>query len=334
MSEESKAAILENLETVNKIHPIVTVGLDEIEVDESLNARKAYDPELVTGLVSDIRRQGLLNPLVLIRNPKPRSEFKYLLIGGFTRVKALREIEKENRKAGGKGIAPVEATAKILDFSGAKNPELEAHLSNLIENTMRRDLKPYDIAMKARFLKEKYGITGAEIANRLGAQKNYINNLLRVAANLHEDILNAWRDGHDLAKLDRLIKLAPKDHDDQLAQWELWLNPPSDDNEDEDEDDGEGSKKKGKKSAKKDDEKPAQRPRFSVLESAIEAVRVADGLSDDARKAAVSALKFAAGLSPRIPGIYDPNKVVRNPAGVRGKKPKKSAADSEPQAEA
>lgn len=311
-------------DNTNKIHPILIVTLDQIDVDEELNVRKTYDAQAVADLKADIVRQGLLNPLVVVRHPNPRKVKEgllYQLVSGFTRVRALQEMQEEHRKA--KTGKIIEAQAKILEFGdNVKDPIAEAYFANLIENTMRRDVKPFEIAKRCVYMINECGVTRGELVRRLGMEKGYINNLIRLAQSLHPAIFEAWEQGHGLAKTDKLLKLCPKDQDEQMELWEKWNNPDPEpeeeeieasDDEDDEGDDGESRNVRA-------------RPKPVVLDSAIEAVRAAD-VSDDAKKLAVAALRFAAGHAPTIPGIYNPRKPNKPPAkaprkasnGKRGK---------------
>lgn len=319
MGDEQKA--LETLEAVNTNPTMLSLQLDQIEIDEDFNARKVIDADIIAEMVKSIRERGLINPLVVSAGEKG----KYKLVSGFTRYSALKIIDKESRKVLGKDN-PVLVACRLMAFS----QDIDSHVTNLVENILRKDLTTYEIAAKLKFLSDNFGHTGAQLARLMtvgdksvGGGKNNVNNLLRAVTNLHPTILEAWREGHNAATTARLFKLAAKDTEEQLLAWNEIVNPapPEEDAEEDAEEDDKPAKKKGKKELT-----TASRPRTPVLEAAIDAIRASDA-TDEAKKLGVAALKFAAGLAPRIPGIYNPNEVVRNPnGGAPAAKAKKKAA--------
>ncbi len=283
----------------------------DILIDPELNSRKTVDPKKIDKLAQSIKAQGLINPPLLIRAAQLGDKYEaeghpFVLIAGFRRQAAL-DINAEsagvdeNKRECDYRIAPVEWT--IAD----------ALLANLTENLAREDLSTYELAQQCVQLREEYGLTAKDIANKVRAHDNeagerkplseaHINNLMRCATSLHAEILKAWEDGHPRASLRTLIALAAeKDEAAQLRAWRGIENPQEAEDEGEEGEGGEGGGK-----SKGDKETPARRPTAAQITIMIEAVKTAvanEKRDPDFGKGAIAALRYAAGLATGIPGV-------------------------------
>ena len=341
--EKTVAAVNETTTTVNALPPIIPVALDDVEVDETFNVRQTYtetvaadsndpdgdstDPrvevkkparrtlsedESIAKLAASIRLNGQLTPVVVVR---AKAAGKYKLVAGFRRMKALRLIEKEARKEGGKSVDPVMVRAQLKEGMS----EEDAHYLNVSENIERAELTPYDIAVKARFMRDTFSAKGATIAERFGlTDRNYVNNLMRALDKLHPDIAAEWKAGHPVATHNFLFSLLTKEHDVQWEKWQIRIGALSDDDDADDSDDSDDSS--DDKGGEESESTTTRRPAVSTLEAAIEAVKSNDEKTDDYKAGAVAALKFAAGLAPRIPGVYDPKKAQAQKGGKKSKR--------------
>ena len=137
---------------------VLSVSVSDIETNEN-QPRKSFDEESLEELAESIRKQGILQPL-LVEEIVPG---KYRIIAGERRYRAAR-------------IAGLE-----------KIPVLVRHLSELqrievalIENIQREDLNPVDEAAAYQFLIQKSGFTQDEIAKRVGKNRSTITNSLRL----------------------------------------------------------------------------------------------------------------------------------------------------------
>lgn len=278
------------VEAINQVPGILSLTLSEIEVDESFNARKSYDEEKVAAMIDSIKVGGLKNPLQVMSTGKGG----YSLVAGFTRMRALTQIEKENRKAGVK--EPLRVACKLNTYTN----EVDAHFDNLEENTLRENLSTYEIAEKCSYIMETFGESGASVARRIGVGKNQVNNYVRSFREADPRLLELWKDNKVTS--DWLVRVVSKPHDEQWAKWEESIGIKADADADDDDDDGEDSGEGGRSG-----EKVARRPGAAVLNSAIDAVTKSDK-SDDWKAGAKAALKFATGAAPKIPGVYDPKK--------------------------
>jgi ParB/RepB/Spo0J family partition protein len=162
---------------------VILVRLGALLVDERFNVRRRPIPEAKQeGLAEDIRRTGLLEPLVvrpvLVRGARGPEE-RLSVISGFRRHDAMLRI-----------LGWEEAPAMVRRCT-----EAEALLANLAENTDREDLHPFDVARRLVDLQDAFGLTSKELGERSNLSKGHVNNLLRVLRRTDPDILGAI-EGH------------------------------------------------------------------------------------------------------------------------------------------
>ena len=105
--------------------------------------RKEFDEESLAELAESIRRNGVLQPILV----RPAAHGKYIIIAGERRWRASRLAEKDT----------------IPAVISAADEALAAELA-LIENLQREDLNPVEEAEGFRALGETYGLKQEEIA--------------------------------------------------------------------------------------------------------------------------------------------------------------------------
>lgn len=281
----------------------------EIFVDDSLNARKTpHDESTINKLTDSIKKQGLIHPPTVIRVVQLGEGYvrrltenvKYVLIAGFRRQQALDQIQPDHDKqVNDYRIAPEE-----WDIA-------DALLANLGENLGREDLTSYELAHQCVVLRDDHNLTAkdisaqlrsmdSEVGDRKPLSEAHINNMMRCMSNLHHDILQAWQEQHPKAKLRTLIQLAAMDENEQLRSWRGVVDP---DSLSAEADGGESDEDRPKKPIAKRRPTPAQ---IAVkIDAAKQLVKEAKK-SPDWGKGVTEALRWAAGLVDRIPGIKDP----------------------------
>jgi ParB family chromosome partitioning protein len=179
--------------------------VDRIEANPE-NPRLAFNEETLEELASSIREHGVLQP-VLVR---PLDEGRFQLIAGERRWRASKLA----------GQATIPALVEDIDDDTA----LEIAL---IENLQREDISPLDeAAMYDRMIRD-HGYSIRKLAEKLGKDKGYLENRLRLAdappevrelVSLRKDTLSH---AYELMKVDdpkKRRKLA-----DQVARNELSL---------------------------------------------------------------------------------------------------------------
>jgi len=181
------------------------VPLDHIEAYPQ-QPRLAFDQETLDELAASIREHGVLQP-ILVRPVGPNT---YQLIAGERRLRASKLA----------GLDSIPALIEEIDDDTA----LEI---SIIENLQREDISPLDeAAMYDRMVRE-HGYSIRKLADKLGKDKGYLENRLRLAdapeeirelVSLRKDTLSH---AYELLKVQdpkRRRRLA-----DQVARGELTL---------------------------------------------------------------------------------------------------------------
>jgi ParB family chromosome partitioning protein len=122
-------------------------------------ARSEFDESALKELADSIRANGIVQPPVVRR----RADGKYELIAGERRTRAAI-------MAGLKKIPVV-----LADADDRKAAEM-----GVIENIQRKDLNVIEEAEGYRLLKEQFGITQEDVAERVGKSRPAIANALRL----------------------------------------------------------------------------------------------------------------------------------------------------------
>jgi ParB family chromosome partitioning protein len=146
--------------------------------------RRRFDGESVGGLAESIRRQGLIQPVVL----RPRLEGGYELIAGERRWRAAREA----------GVDVLPAVVRDAD-------DRETLLLGLVENVAREDLSPVEEARAYAVLIDEFDLSLGDVADRVGKSKPTVSNRIRLLE-LPDDVLamvnrNELTEGHARAVL-------------------------------------------------------------------------------------------------------------------------------------
>ncbi len=129
--------------------------------------RRHVDKEATDGLADSLRAQGMLQPVVV----RPRAEGGYELIAGERRWVAAREA----------GIPTVPALVREAD-------DRDSFVLALVENVAREQLAPVDEARAYTVLIDEFGLSLADVAERVGRSKPSISNRLRLLE-LPDDVL-------------------------------------------------------------------------------------------------------------------------------------------------
>lgn len=137
---------------------VLSVSLDDIQPNPD-QPRKSFDDSSLQELADSIRRQGVLQPLIV-------EEFapgRYSIIAGERRYRAAR-------------IAGLEKVPVLV----RRLTEIQRLEVSLIENIQREDLNPVDEAYAYQFLIQKSGFTQEELASRVGRSRSSITNSIRL----------------------------------------------------------------------------------------------------------------------------------------------------------
>ena len=124
--------------------------------------RRHFDEEALAELAASIRTHGILQPLILAR-AEPTSPTPYYIIAGERRWRAARMA----------GLTHVPAIIK--DASQQQLLEWA-----LVENVQRENLNPLEAAAAYKSLMEAFGLTQAQVAERVGKSRVAVTNTLRL----------------------------------------------------------------------------------------------------------------------------------------------------------
>ena len=122
--------------------------------------RSSIDPDELDVLAASIRMHGVIQPIVIKPAGSPDT---YTLIAGERRWRASKLAGLE------------EIPAVVMDVSLQAQLELA-----LVENVIRSDLSPLEEATAYRQLIDEFGLTQADVADRVGRSRVSITNTLRL----------------------------------------------------------------------------------------------------------------------------------------------------------
>lgn len=149
-------------------------GLRHVEVHRleanRRQPRKRFDEDGLEELAASIKKTGILQPILVTREGD-----RYRIVAGERRVRAAR-------LAGLKSV-PVLVKEGLHDRDHL--------LLALVENLQRRDLTALEEAEAYRHLKEDFGLTQEEVAERVGKDRATVANairLLKLPASLRESL--------------------------------------------------------------------------------------------------------------------------------------------------
>src|SRR5882757_11413310 len=123
--------------------------------------RDVFDFEKMQELSQSIRANGILQPIVVYRDPA--SKGRYRIIAG----------ERRWRAAGMAGLKEIPALVRVVE----RDKLLEL---SLIENIQREDLNPIEVATAFERLQTQHGLRHEQIAEQTGKDRSTITNFLRL----------------------------------------------------------------------------------------------------------------------------------------------------------
>lgn len=136
------------------------VGVGQLQAS-SLQPRHVFDGEKIAELAESIKQHGVLQPLLVRRDPAI-PDF-YEIIGGERRWRAAQKAQLH------------EVPVIILELDDTQALEIA-----LIENLQREDLNPIDEALGYQKLMEDYGHTQEKLAEAMGKSRSHVANMVRL----------------------------------------------------------------------------------------------------------------------------------------------------------
>ena len=144
----------------------------EIENNKA-QPRTEFDAEALEELAESIRQHGILQPLLV----RPILGGRYQIVAGERRWRAARMAN----------LSEVPVIIRDLD-------DTQVMILAMIENLQREQLNPAEEAEGYRRLRDEFGMTQEEIAEKVGKSRPAVANALRLTG-LDKDILDLLRDG-------------------------------------------------------------------------------------------------------------------------------------------
>lgn len=148
------------------------VAIDKI-VESRTNPRRHFDPVKLAELADNIKKQGVLVPLLVrpcLSHPKG-VDFKPSLIGEY-----LELIAGARRYRAAKLAGLAELPVRVVDLTDAETLEVQ-----LIENLQREDVHPLEEGEGFQRLLDIEGYTVDRIAEKVGRDRSYIYKRLQLA---------------------------------------------------------------------------------------------------------------------------------------------------------
>ena len=124
--------------------------------------RKIFDKDELESLSNSIKKQGIIQPVILKSNDTVKNQ--YFIIAGERRWRACQ-------------LAKTHQIPAIIrdDISDEKIAEL-----SLVENIQRSELNPIEEAEGYQSLLSKYNYTQEDISKAVGKSRSYIGNIIRL----------------------------------------------------------------------------------------------------------------------------------------------------------
>ena len=172
----------------------VPTELLEIPVDaihpNPKQPRRRFEPEAASGLAESVRRQGVIQPLLV----RPRGVGGYEIVAGERRWRAAREAGRQT----------VPAVVRTAD-------DRDTLLLGLVENVAREQLTPIEEARAYAVLIDEFSLSLGEVAERVGRSKPSVSNRIRLLE-LPDDVLGMVERGQ-LSEGHARAVLAVPDHE-------------------------------------------------------------------------------------------------------------------------
>jgi ParB family transcriptional regulator, chromosome partitioning protein len=172
----------------------VPTELLEIPVDaihpNPKQPRRRFEPEAASGLAESVRRQGVIQPLLV----RPCGVGGYEIVAGERRWRAAREA----------GRITVPAVVRTAD-------DRDTLLLGLVENVAREQLTPIEEARAYAVLIDEFSLSLGEVAERVGRSKPSVSNRIRLLE-LPDDVLGMVERGQ-LSEGHARAVLAVPDHE-------------------------------------------------------------------------------------------------------------------------
>jgi len=174
MADTNISKSAQNLDEPAKRQPDTELPIEKLRPNPD-QPRRDFDNTELEELAASIREKGIIQPLLVRRDPQNPDD--YQIIAGERRWRAAQLANLHD--------IPV----LIRELNDTEVIEVA-----IIENIQRADLNAVEEAAGYRQLMDKFGHTQEKLAEALGKSRSHIANLLRLLS-LPQDVLDLLRDG-------------------------------------------------------------------------------------------------------------------------------------------
>lgn len=160
-----EAAAGEEEQQVDRVRLTRLLPIDQVHPGK-YQPRRRFDEEALTALVDSVRERGVLQPLLVRKDPAaPPGAPSYEIIAGERRWRAAQLA----------GLHEVPVLVRTLT-------DREALEIALVENIQRSDLTPLEEAEGFKRLMEEFEHTQEDLARAVGKSRSHVANMLRLLA--------------------------------------------------------------------------------------------------------------------------------------------------------
>jgi len=175
-------------ETVQRARNTRTMPIEKLRPGR-YQPRQHFDEESMRALIESVRRQGIIQPILVRRDPDVPEVFE--IIAGERRWRAAQTVQLH------------EVPVVIRDIS-----DDDALQVALIENIQRQDLNPIEEAEGYKRLTDDFGHSQNEVAEAVGKSRSHVANTLRLLS-LPPEVLEMVRSGQLTAGAARAVLTDP-----------------------------------------------------------------------------------------------------------------------------
>lgn len=179
-------------------------------VPNPFQPRREFDQHKLQELADSIRMYGVLQPLTVTRQEVQREDgtfySEYELIAGERRLRASKLA----------GVAQV----PVIIREGEQNEQEKLELA-IIENLQREDLNAVDRAIAFKQLADAFGLSHAQVAEKVGRSREYVSNSIRLLG-LPEHMLDSLKYGDMMEGHARtLLMLSDRPEEQEVVYKEI-----------------------------------------------------------------------------------------------------------------
>lgn len=193
--------------TMTGQYEVQQLSLKDIFYDPNFNCRGEFATHEIIDLARDIKERGLDSPVVVRPYHKADGKYKWHLIAGHRRYKAIEYNYRQGI------VIPKLEMGMIPAFVRMNVDEMEARRFNLRENLHRKNLNPLQEASALKYFLDCHGPTGSalftdeELAGVFGQSRGWVQNrraLLKLPAEIQEAAASGLLTSEHIKKLSRM----------------------------------------------------------------------------------------------------------------------------------